>query len=166
MWRVLTRRSAISLINGAGILSETSFILGVPEETAESIAATLELAKHYDPDYAHFLMLAPWPFADMYPELRPYIETDDFSKYNLVEPVIKPLAMTRDELMGAAVDCYRQFYMGKLPQWNALPDGFRRDYLLGSMQAMLKLSFLKKHGATLGEMPAEVASLLTGSLLR
>lgn len=155
-------RRAIGLINGAGIISETSFILGVPEETPKSISATFELAQHYDPDYAHFLMLAPWPFADMYERLKPYIEEEDLSRYNLVEPVIKPVAMSRDELMAASVDCYRRFYMGKLPRWHAMPDGFKRDYLLGSMEAMLKLSFLKKHGHGLGEMPAEVERMLAG----
>lgn len=156
---------AIALINGADIISETSFILGVPEETQGSIAATMELAMHYDPDYAHFLMLAPWPFADMYEQLRPHIETFDYSHYNLVEPVIRPLAMSRDELMRAAVDCYRKFYMAKLPQWRALPAGFKREYLLGSMKAMLDRSFLHKHAGNLGAMPAEVAASL-GDLLR
>ncbi|MCL4534144.1 MAG: cobalamin-dependent protein [Bacteroidetes bacterium] len=156
-------RRAIELINGADIISETSFILGVPEETPESIASTLDLAKHYAPHYAHFLMLAPWPFADMYERLRPYIEEEDLSHYNLVEPVIKPMDMSREELMAAAVDCYRRFYMWQLPRWHTMPDGFKREYLLGSMEAMLKLSFLKKHGHGLGEMPAEVASLLRGT---
>lgn len=157
-------RRAIALINGADIISETSFILGVPEETPQSIAATLELAKHYGPDYAHFLMLAPWPFADMYEGLRPYIETEDLSRYNLVEPVIRPRAMSRAELMGAAIDCYRQFYMWQLPRWHGLPAGFKREYLLGSMAAMLRHSFLKKHGHGLGEIPAAVARYLRGTL--
>ncbi len=153
-------REAIRLINAADIISETSFILGVPEETPETIAATFELAQHYDPDYAHFLMLAPWPFADMYDQLQPYIETTDLSHYNLVEPVIRPIAMTREELMTAAVDCYRRFYLAKLPRWRALPGGFKREYLLGSMEAMVQRSFLKKHGQSLGEMPAELARQL------
>ncbi len=150
-------RQAIHLINQADIISETSFILGVPEETPESIADTLELSRYFDPDYAHFLMLAPWPFADMYMELQPYIETYDLSRYNLVEPVMRPMAMTREELMAASVDCYRQFYMRKLPTWHALSAGFKRQYLLGSMEAMLERSFLRKHGHGLGAMPAEVA---------
>ncbi len=157
-------REAIRLINGADIISETSFILGVPEETPASVAATLELAQHYDPDYAHFLMLAPWPFADMYEQLQPYIETDDLSRYNLVEPVIRPLAMTRRELMAASVDCYRQFYLAKLPRWHALPAGFKREYLFGSMEAMVQHSFLKKHAHGLGEVPVELAGYLRAAL--
>lgn len=154
-------RRAIKVINDAGIISETSFILGLPEETAESIRDTLELAMEYDPDYAHFLMLAPWPFADMYKELEPYIETHDLSKYNLVEPVIKPTMMTRDELFQQAIECYRKFYMRKLPQWFTMSSGLKRYYLIGSMKAMLQHSFLRKHGQGLGKIPAEVEKYLS-----
>ncbi|MFC1943492.1 cobalamin-dependent protein [Chloroflexota bacterium] len=153
-------REAIRLINKAGLISECSFILGVPEETTETIRHTLKLAQHYNPDYAHFLMLAPWPYADMYQELEPYVEVDDFSKYNLVEPVIKPAAMTREELFQQAINCYRRFYMRKLPQWFKMSDSFRREYLIRSMKEMLARSFLKKHGHGLGKIPAQVEKYL------
>ncbi|MFC2072904.1 cobalamin-dependent protein [Chloroflexota bacterium] len=153
-------QEAIRLIKKAGLISECSFILGVPEETKETINHALELAQHYNPDYAHFLMLAPWPYADMYQELEPYIEVHDFSKYNLVEPVIKPMAMTREELFQQAINCYRQFYMKKLPQWFTMTDSFRRDYLIRSMKEMLTRSFLKKHGHGLGKIPAQVEKYL------
>jgi anaerobic magnesium-protoporphyrin IX monomethyl ester cyclase len=156
-------REAIRLINKAGLISECSFILGVPEETTETIRHTLKLAQHYNPDYAHFLMLTPWPYADMYQELKPYIEVHDFSKYNLVEPVIKPVAMTREEVFQQAINCYRQFYMRKLPQWFRMADGFRREYLIRSMKEMLARSFLKKHGHGLGKIPAQIEKYLVAS---
>ncbi len=37
--------------------------------TPESITDTIELAKHYNPDMAFFLAIAPWPYAELYPEL-------------------------------------------------------------------------------------------------
>jgi anaerobic magnesium-protoporphyrin IX monomethyl ester cyclase len=92
-------REALKLIQDAGMIVESSLILGTPGETRESIRETLKLACEYDADYMHFLLLAPWPYADMYESLKPYIEVIDYSKYNLVEPVIKPKAMTRDELI-------------------------------------------------------------------
>ncbi len=153
-------REAIRLINDGGMISECSFILGVPEETEASIKDTLELATYYNPHYAHFLMLAPWPYADMYEQLAPYIEVRDFSRYNLVEPVIKPIAMTREELFKQVINCYRQFYMKKLPQWAAIPDSLRRDYLIRSMKEMLQRSFLKKYGHGLGRIPSQVEEYL------
>lgn len=150
---------AIRLINGAGMVTETSFVLGMPEETPESVEHTLKLAREYDPDFAHFLLVAPWPYADIHPELAPFIESRDFADYNLVTPVARSRAMGREELMSAVVDCYRRFYMAKAPQWLAMPAGFKKDYLLTSMKHVLKSSFLRKHMSGLGGMPAEMLGL-------
>jgi anaerobic magnesium-protoporphyrin IX monomethyl ester cyclase len=150
----------IRLIREAGMISETSFILGVPEETEQTIQDTLRLAEHYNPDYAHFLLLTPWPYADMYPDLEPYVEVRDLAKYNLVEPVIKPRAMSREELFQQVIRCYRQFYMQKLPQWFEMKDDFRRRYLIRSMLEMLKRSFLKDYLGGLGQVPQQVQDYL------
>ncbi len=149
-------REAIRLINSVGMISETSFVFGMPEETKESIAATLRLAEEYDPDFAHFLMIAPWPYADIYGELQPYIEAESYSCYNLIDPVVRSKALSRDELFQESLNCYRTFYMKKLPRWAALKDGFKRNYLLTSMRAIMKNSFLTQHRGRLGKMPKEV----------
>lgn len=151
---------ALKVINDAGIITETSLVLGVPEETHESINNTLELAKMYNPDFAHFLLLAPWPYADMYDELKPYIETYNYSKYNLVEPVIKPFSMSTEELFDEVVRCYKEFYMQQLPKWSNLNDEFKKHYLLTSLKEIIKHSFLKEHGHGLGKMPKLVKKYL------
>ncbi len=154
-------REAIRLIKDAGMISETSLILGMPDETKETIRETIALAKLYDPDYMHFLMIAPWPYADLYEELKPYIEERDFSKYNLVSPVIKPRAMTRDEVFGEVLNCYRTYYMRKMPEWLTMRGNeLKRRCLLKGMQAIMENSFLKDHMTGLGKMPAKVMKLL------
>ena len=122
---------------------------------------TLELAYEYNADYMHFLLLAPWPYADMYESLKPYIETTDYSKYNLVEPVIKPTAMTRDELMKEVLNCYKQYYLRKVPQWAEMKGNkLKRDCLIKGMKAMMKNSFLKDHMKGLGGMPQKMRELI------
>ena len=109
----------------------------------------------------HFLFLAPWPYADLYKELKPYIEEWDYSKYNLVEPIIKPKNMTRDELLQQGLDCYRRYYMRKLPEWAAMKgNDLKRSVLIKGMQAIMKNSFLKDHMEGLGGMPSHVVKLL------
>ena len=109
----------------------------------------------------HFLLLAPWPYADMYKDLEPYIEVWDYSKYNLVEPVIKPKAMTRDELMEQVLNCYKNYYMEKLPQWYAMTgNDLKRSCLLNGMKAIMKNSFLKDHMSGLGQMPKTIEDYL------
>lgn len=137
-------KEAIRLIHDHRMISETSFLLGFPWETKETIERTLELAHHYDPDFAHFLAITPWPYADMYAEMKEHIAVWDYSKYNLVEPIIRPVALTLDEVNRTILDCYRRYYMRKAPQYYAERDSFRRDYLKRSMHLIMKNSFLSK----------------------
>ncbi len=147
-------KEAIRIINEAGMITESSVILGMPDETPESIQETFELAKEYGPDFMHFLMIAPWPYADMYEDLKPYIEEYDYSKYNLVAPVIKPKEMTRDEVFAEVLNCYKNYYMDKLPKWHAMKgNDLKRSCLLNGMKAIMKNSFLKDHMKGRGKMP-------------
>jgi anaerobic magnesium-protoporphyrin IX monomethyl ester cyclase len=154
-------RRALKLIADAGMIVESSLILGTPNETPESISETLSLAHEYNADFMHFLLLAPWPYADMYESLKPYIEVTDYSKYNLVEPIIKPTAMTRDQLMQQILNCYKEYYMKKLPQWAVMKGNpLKRSCLIKGMKAIIDNSFLKDHMKGLGGMPGGVHKLI------
>ena len=154
-------RQALKLIADAGMIVESSLILGTPNETKESIKETLKLAKEYNADFMHFLLLAPWPYADMYESLEPYIEVRDYSKYNLVEPVIKPVDMTRDELLKEVLHCYKEYYMTKVPQWATMKgNDLKRSVLIKGMKAIIDNSFLKDHMKGLGGMPKSVHNLI------
>lgn len=159
--KVSMGKEAIDLINSHDMISETSLVLGLPDDTKETIEATFELAQHYDPDLAFFLTIAPWPYADMYEDLKPYIVSYDYEDYNLVAPVVKPKAMTTDELMKEIIDCYRRFYMGKLKRIPSMSP-FKRDYFLVTMKLLMENSYLKQYMGGLGKMPAEVAALVSG----
>jgi anaerobic magnesium-protoporphyrin IX monomethyl ester cyclase len=152
-------KRAIDLLNENDIITETSLVLGLPTDTPETIEATFQLAQHYNPDLAFFLTIAPWPYADMYEDLKPYIVSYDYEDYNLVAPVVKPEAMEVDELMSTVIDCYRRFYMGKLktiPQMSK----FKRDYFIITMKLLMENSYLKQYMGGLGSMPVEVDSML------
>jgi len=137
-------KKAIDLIHSHGMITETSFVLGFPWETQESIDTTLKLAKHYDPDFAHFLTITPWPYADMYEEVKDHIEVWDYSKYNLVEPIIRPESMTLDEIRSAILNCYKSYYISKVPSYVTMKDNFKRGYLKKSMSLIMKNSFLSQ----------------------
>lgn len=148
-------RRAIALCREHGIITETSMILGLPEDTPESIERTIEQAIDMDPDFAHFLAIAPWPYAAIYPELAPYVAVGDYRRYNLVDAVVKPAAMSLDEVERAIVEGYRRFYMAKFSRLDSLADGFRRDYILTAVRRMMAHSFIRQKLGRLGEaMPA------------
>ena len=67
---------------------------------------------------------------------------EDYSKYNLIEPIIKPRAMSLREIDEAMMRCYRDFYRGKMTSFNSYPDEFRRHYMLSSMKLIMKSSFI------------------------
>ena len=96
--KVETSREAIRLINEAGIISETAFVLGMPDETPESIRKTVKAAIDYKPDMAFFMARTAWHYSDLYKDVEPYRETRDYADYNLIKAVLKPLDMTRAEV--------------------------------------------------------------------
>ncbi len=156
-------KKALSLLRDTGIITETSMILGFPDETENSIARTLELAIEFNPDFAHFLAIAPWPYADIYNELKDYIAVKDYRKYNLIDPIIKPKAMTLEELDRAIIDCYRGFYMLKFAEMMEEKDEFKKQYMMTSMKLMMSNSFIKKKIGIIGTMPEEVRQIIEGS---
>ncbi len=150
-------KEAIDLINNAGIISETSFVLGMPDETPESIEAAIKLAQYYNPDMAFFLAIAPWPYSDIYPELAPYIEEFDYSKYNLIEPIVKPNSMTREELNRHLLRAFREFYMDKLSKIEEMSE-FKKNYMIEVTRLLINDSYLSSQMK--GEMPPKVKQFI------
>jgi anaerobic magnesium-protoporphyrin IX monomethyl ester cyclase len=154
-------KKAISLLRKNGIITETSMILGYPDETLDSIAKTLEFAIEFNPDFAHFLAIAPWPYSDIYNDLKDYIVVTDYRKYNLIDPIVKPKKMTLEEFDRAMIDCYRGFYMHKYAEMKfEEKDEFKKNYMIKSMKLMMTNSFIKKKMGSLGEMPEEVKKII------
>ncbi len=161
---VAQSKQAIDLINGADIVSETSFVLGMPDDTPESIAETVELAKYYNPDMGFFLAIAPWPYAELYPELEPYVATRDYRKYNLVEPVLKPKNMTLEELERELGKASQKFFMHKFQHLHELTP-WKQEFMLSVLDLLINHSYLAgqmkvamKEGGK--EMPREVMELM------
>lgn len=158
--RAEVSREAIALINRAGIISETAFVLGMPEETPESIERTLRMALEYGPDMAFFMTIAPWPYADIARELEPYVETRDYSDYNLVKAVVRPRAMTRPQLERELASAFRRFYLKRLENLDRMP-AFKREYMVAVTRLLASHSYLKDQMKGLGDgMPEPVRAIL------
>jgi anaerobic magnesium-protoporphyrin IX monomethyl ester cyclase len=162
---------ALNLLRETGIITETSMILGFPDETPESIRKTLHLAIEYNPDFAHFLAIAPWPYSDIREEMEPFIEEFDYRKYNLIDPVIKPRNMTLKEIDEAIIHCYKTFYTKKFSEMMNEKDEFKKNYMITSMKLMMTTSFIKKKMGSLTyqsseEMPPEMRLLMKDLITR
>ena len=136
---VAENKEAIRLLREADIFVEAQFIVGLDNETAETLEETYKMAWDWQPDLANWAMYTPWPFTPLFQELRDKVEVFDFSKYNFVTPIMAPAAMTRGELLDGVMKNYRRFYMKKaLFHYPWRGTGFRRRYLLGCLKAFLK----------------------------
>ena len=136
---VAENKEAIRLLREADIFTEAQFIVGLDNETKETLEETFQMAWDWQPDLANWSMYTPWPFTPLYQELADKVEVFDFSKYNFVTPIMKPAALTRGELLDGVMKNYRRFYMRKaLFHYPWRGTGFRRRYLLGCLKAFVK----------------------------
>lgn len=156
--KVEESKRALDMINAQDIVTETSFVLGMPDDTVESIRETVELAKYYNPDLAFFLAIAPWPYSEIYPELKDFIVTKDYSRYNLVEPVVKPRNMTIQEVTDELGRAARVYYMHKLDTLDSMTEK-KREFMIKVIHIIATSSYLAKtmKGTS---MPEEVKKLL------
>lgn len=161
--KVEESKRALDLINEYDIVSETSFVLGMPDDTVEKIRATVELARFYNPDLAFFLAIAPWPYSEIYPLLKDYIAVDDYSRYNLVEPVVKPVNMTLEEVFSELGRASKEFYMDKMKNLNSMAPK-KREFMIKVMNIIATSSYLAD--AMKGEMPEVVKEMLNSLNLK
>jgi anaerobic magnesium-protoporphyrin IX monomethyl ester cyclase len=142
---VAQNKEAIRLLREAGIVVEAQFIVGLENETAETLEETYKMACDWKPDLANWSMYTPWPFSDLFKELGDKVEVFDYEKYNFVTPIMKPDAMDRGELLDRVMNNYRRFYMKKALfsyPWQGF--SVRGRYLLGCLKAYMKAGFERK----------------------
>ncbi len=139
---VADNKKAIQLLRDAGIVVEAQFIVGLENETRETLEETYQMARDWAPDLANWAMYTPWPFSDLFQELGDKVEVFDYDKYNFVTPIMKPDAMDRSELLDRVMHNYRRFYSSKaLFSYPWAGSGEQRRYLLGCLKAFMKAGF-------------------------
>jgi anaerobic magnesium-protoporphyrin IX monomethyl ester cyclase len=139
---IAQNKKAIALLRDAGIVTEAQFIVGLENETAETLEETYRMAMDWKPDMANWAMYTPWPFSDLFQELGDKVEVFDFEKYNFVTPIMKPDAMDRAELLDRVMNNYRRFFMHKtFFEYPWTRDKTKRKYLMGCLKAFLKSGF-------------------------
>lgn len=136
---------AIRLLKEAGMVAEAQFIMGLENETRETIEETYRLAQDWKPDMANWNMYTPWPFAELFKELGDRVEVRDYAKYNFVTPIIQPDAISREQVLKGVLKNYARFYMRKtFFEYPFIKDKFKRRYMLGCLKAFAKTTATKK----------------------
>ncbi|MEO1090748.1 MAG: magnesium-protoporphyrin IX monomethyl ester anaerobic oxidative cyclase [Pseudomonadota bacterium] len=142
---IADNKKAIQLLRQNGIVAEAQFIVGLENETKETLEETFRMAMDWKPDMANWAMYTPWPFSDLFKELGDKVEVFDFDKYNFVTPIIKPDEMTRDEVLDRVMHNYRRFYSWKsFFEYPWIWNREKRRYMLGCLKAFLLSGFQRK----------------------
>ena len=141
---IADNKRAVQLLRENSILAEVQFIMGLPNETPETIEETYRMARDWKADMTNWNMYTPWPFAELFQDLQDKVEIRDYSHYNFVTPIIKPDNMSREEVLKGVLRNYARFYSWKFLEYWFEKDSFKRRYLLGCLWAFVKTTLNKR----------------------
>ncbi len=103
---------AVEHIKKAGIDPVASFVIGIPGETKKEIIETIRFAKKLKPAFAQFTIATPFPGTPLYEKAvrEKRLLTRDWSKFNVLTPIIKLDGLTPQELSNLLRKAYLSFY--------------------------------------------------------
>ena len=83
--------NAFKLARKVGIRTIASCVIGMPEDTRESIRNTIDFVNKLDPNYALYSLATPYPGTRFYNKTfkQNLISIKDWSKYTLLNPVLE-----------------------------------------------------------------------------
>lgn len=96
-------RAAVAACKSAGLPVVTSFIIGLPGDTAESIQATIDFAGELGAEQAKFMISTPYPGTELYEmalqqgKLKEPETIDDFGEFTYYQHVAANLSHVSDE---------------------------------------------------------------------
>src|SRR3989338_5379420 len=110
-------RKAARIFEDAGIQVHGTFVFGMPGETKETIAKTIEFAKELDIDFVQFSVAQPYPGTEFYEYLkkRNLLKFDSWSEFideeGCIAPIFEYENLTREDLDKALHAAYKAYYL-------------------------------------------------------
>jgi radical SAM superfamily enzyme YgiQ (UPF0313 family) len=105
------QRAVLARCRQLGIVTAAFYVLGFFEDTAESIAATIDYSIALGSTVAQFKVLTPYPGTPLFKRLEPHITDSDWEQFDGFTPVFTHPTLSRAELMFLLRSAYRRFYM-------------------------------------------------------
>lgn len=101
---------ALRLTRKNGIVSKGFFMLGVPEETVDTMNETLNFIKELPLDELNVNIFTPFPGSKLYQEVLREGFIPNFDCMNMVAPVYVPIGLTEEDLTKYQKKIIRSFY--------------------------------------------------------
>jgi len=105
------QRAVLARCRQLGIVTAAFYVLGFFEDTAESIAATIEYSIALGSTVAQFKVLTPYPGTPLFKRIEPHITDSDWEQFDGFTPVFAHPTLSRAELMFLLRSAYTRFYM-------------------------------------------------------
>jgi len=105
------QRAILARCRDLGIVTAAFYVFGFLEDTAESIAATIEHAIDLGSTVAQFKVLTPYPGTPLFKRLEPLIAERDWQLFDGFTPVFTHPALSHAQLMSLLGSAYTRFYM-------------------------------------------------------
>ena len=94
----------------AGIIVKTMFIIGNPEDTEDTIFASIEYSKYLPSLYAQFSVFTPYPGTPVYGDFKELINERKLEKFNQYNLVFKHKNLSADKIEKLKSLAYFKFY--------------------------------------------------------
>lgn len=106
-------KNAFRWTHEAGMEARGTLILGLPNDTWETMMDTITIAIEIEADYAQFQLLTPYPGTELWDTLSTYgeISISDLSKYTIWFPVFVAKGLTKESLLKAQSLAYKKYYI-------------------------------------------------------
>jgi radical SAM superfamily enzyme YgiQ (UPF0313 family) len=104
---------AVEIVRRANINALGSFIIGIPGETVKSIKKTIRFARTLNLNFVQFSICTPYPGTKLFKiaKAKGLLLTKDWSKYTIVDPVMKTPGISSKELRKWLMKAYLGFYL-------------------------------------------------------
>ncbi len=104
--------NAFKLARKVGIRTIASCVIGMPEDTRESMKKTIDFVSSLKPNYALFSLATPYPGTRFYKETfeKNLIKIRDWSKYTLINPILETIDCSKDDLRSIQKKAFIKFY--------------------------------------------------------
>jgi anaerobic magnesium-protoporphyrin IX monomethyl ester cyclase len=133
-------KKALQLLRKNNIISIAQILVGLPEETPETLQKTAYLIKEFNPDLLHFFYATPFPWTPFGEAMKDKIVEKDFAKWDYRHPVIMPAKMSIEEMIGICKNIKLEFNFNstRIRDIIKIEDEYHQTFLINCLIQSLK----------------------------
>jgi radical SAM superfamily enzyme YgiQ (UPF0313 family) len=105
----------IAACDRLGIRVTIFYVLGLPEDSVESIRETVRYAKHLNTHAAQFFVFTPFPGTPLYERVKGDIAVEDWERFDCYTPVIRHPRLSAEEILRLKEWAFVSYYYR--PAW-------------------------------------------------